>query len=113
MEALARHRQEVSFLALTRPALTFGVPTQALVLNVGICFVAGMICSSHSWKNSPFMYWLLALPIHGAMRRLTSSDFHWARTLLLWLMTTGVGITALDIVATQRARRGKDVASSG
>lgn len=113
MTAPTKPQGEICFLALTRPELTLGVPTKALLVNVGICLVAGMVLSGHTWRNSPFMYWFLVFPIHAAMRRLTSWDFHWARTLLLWILTTGIGITALNIVATQRVRKGKGVASSG
>jgi type IV secretory pathway VirB3-like protein len=112
MNALVQPR-EVCFLALTRPALTLGVPLEGLLVNVFACLLSGMVFSSHSWRNSPFMYWFLALPIHAAMRRLTSWDFHAFRTIRLWILTTGIGITALNIVATQRVRTGKGVASSG
>lgn len=104
--------REISFLALTRPALTFGVPLEGLLVNVFTCVVSGMVLSSHSWRNSPFMYWFMAFPIHAAMRRLTSWDWFWGRTILLWILTTGVGISALNIVATQRVRAAKGVASS-
>lgn len=105
--------KEICFLALTRPSLTFGVPTWGLLINGTGCFVSGMILSGHTWSNSPFMYWLLALPIHMAMRRLTSLDFHWVRTLTLWAMTTGIGSTVLHVVATQHVKAGKGTASSG
>lgn len=105
--------KDVCYLALTRPALTCGVPLEGLLANALICFVSGMLLSSHSWRNSPFMYWLAFIPIHMAMRRLTSWDFHAFRTIRLWAMTTGIGVTALNIVATQRVRSGKGTASSG
>lgn len=111
-----RPTRAVCFLALTRPPLTFGVPTAALLINVGGCFFIGMVVSSfteHTWRNNPFMYWLLAFPIHMAMRRLTSWDFHWVRTLMLWLLTTAVGNAALHVIATQRVQKGKGAASSG
>lgn len=110
---ISGHPREICFLALTRPALTLGVPTWGLAANALICFVAGMILSGRTWANSPFMYWLAFIPIHGVMRRLTSWDFHWVRTLALWAMTSGIGVTVLHIVATQRVRSGKGVSSSG
>lgn len=110
--SVTAHKKEVCFLALTRPALTFGVPLEGLVLNFGVCFSSGMVLSGHSWRNSPFMYWLIAIPVHMAMRRLTSWDFHAFRTLFLWVMTTAAGITALSIVSTRRARSGRGVSSS-
>lgn len=106
-------KKDVCFLALTRPAMTFGVPTEGLLANALVCFVSGMIFSSHSWRNSPFMYWFAAFPIHAAMRRLTSWDFHAFRTIRLWILTTGIGITALHVVETQRVRSAKRIASSG
>lgn len=107
---------EVCFLALTRPSLTLGVPTWGLVINFAGCFFAGVVISSfsdHSWRNSPFMYWLAAPVIHMAMRRLTSYDFHWVRTFMLWAMTTGIGSTVLHVVATQHVKTGKETSSSG
>jgi type IV secretory pathway VirB3-like protein len=104
--------REICFLALTRPALTLGVPTWGLAINAGVCFFGGVLFSTHSWANNPFMYWLLAFPIHFAMRRLTSWDFHWVRTLMLWGLTSGIGITALHIVAAQRVKSGKGASSS-
>lgn len=106
-------RREVCFLALTRPSLTFGVPTWGLIINAAGCFFAGMVLSqlsAHSWTNSPFMYWLLAFPVHFAMRRLTSWDWHWVRTLMLWVLTTK---PALHVIATQRVRTGRGASSSG
>lgn len=108
--------KEICFLALTRPTMTLGVPFWGLVVNATGCFVGGMVFtqfSSHSWINSPFVYWFAAVPIHAAMRRLTSWDFHWVRTLMLWILTTGVGITVLHVVETRRVKTGKGASSSG
>lgn len=106
-------RADILFLALTRPALTLGVPLEGLIVNSAACLIGGMFLSSHDWRNSPFMYWLAFIPIHMAMRRLTAWDYHFFRTIRLWFMTTGVGISALSIVATQRVRTGRGVSSSG
>lgn len=105
--------KETCFLALTRPALTFGVPTWGLAINGVTCLVSGMVLSGNTWSNSPFVYWLAFIPIHAAMRRLTSWDFHWVRTLMLWAMTSGIGIRVLHILPTQRITTGKGASSSG
>lgn len=105
--------REVCFLALTRPAMTAGVPTLGLMINLGGCFFGGMVLSQlsdHSLFNSPFVYWLLALPIHAAMRRAASWDFHCFRTLMLWVLTTK---PVLHVIATRRVRSGKGASSSG
>jgi type IV secretory pathway VirB3-like protein len=108
-----QHQAEICYLALTRPALTLGVPLIGLIVNAGACFFGGMLLSDHSWWHSPFMYWAAAVPVHLAMRRLTSWDFHFFRTLMLWILTTGIGIVALNILATQRVRTVRGVSSSG
>jgi type IV secretory pathway VirB3-like protein len=41
-----RDRSEVLFLALCRPALTWGVPFEAVALNVMVTFAAGLELSA-------------------------------------------------------------------
>lgn len=106
-------RSEVLFLALTRPALVWGVPFEALALNSGLTFFAGMVLQGHTIWRSPIMFWLAAIPVHLAMRRLTSWDFHWSRTLLLWAQTTAAGRPSLESLPTEQPRLAKDCASSG
>jgi hypothetical protein len=58
------------------------------------------------------MFWLAGLPIHFAMQRLTSYDYHWFRTISIWVQTTGAGRTTLVSLPVQRPRSGKGVATS-
>jgi hypothetical protein len=48
-----------------------------------------------------------------ALRRLTSWDYHWFRTVRLWALTVCTGRRTLESLPTQPARSGRDVASSG
>ena len=108
-----RDRSEVLFLALCRPALTWGVPFEALALNVMVTFAAGLELSAPTIWRSPIMFWAAAVPIHMVLQRLTSWDYHWFRTVRLWVLTVCTGGTTLESLPTQRARSGREVASSG
>jgi type IV secretory pathway VirB3-like protein len=108
-----RDRSEVLFLALCRPALTWGVPFEALALNVMVTFAAGLELSAPTIWRSPILFWAAAVPIHMVLQRLTSWDYHWFRTVRLWVLTTGAGRTTLESLPTQQARSGREVASSG
>ena len=45
--------REMLYLALTRPALTWGVPFEALALNVMVTFAAGLELSAPTILRSP------------------------------------------------------------
>jgi type IV secretory pathway VirB3-like protein len=75
---------EMLYLALTRPALTWGVPFEVLALNVMVTFAAGLELSVPTIWRSPGLFWAAAIPIHLGLRRLTSWDYHWFRTVRLW-----------------------------
>jgi hypothetical protein len=64
--------REMLYLALTRPALTWGVPFEALALNVMVTFAAGLELSAPTVWRSPVLFWAAAVPIHLGLRRLTS-----------------------------------------
>jgi type IV secretory pathway VirB3-like protein len=104
--------REMLYLALTRPALTWGVPFEALALNVMVTFAAGLELSAPTVWRSPVLFWAAAVPIHLGLRRLTSWDYHWFRTVRLWGLTAFAGRT-LESLPTQGARSGREVASSG
>jgi type IV secretory pathway VirB3-like protein len=105
------HR-ETLFLALCRPPLTWGVPSEMLAMNVLGTFAAGVWLHGPTIYRSPFMFWLMGVPIHMALRRLTAWDYHWHRTLRLWLLTFGSGHATLESLPVQRARSSKECASS-
>jgi type IV secretory pathway VirB3-like protein len=104
-------RLDLCLLALTRPALTWGVPFEALALNVMVTFAAGLELSAPTVWRFPMLFWAAAFPIHMVLRRLTSWDWHWCRTIRLWAMT--VAHPTLESLPTQPARSGREVASSG
>ena len=62
--------REMLYLALTRPALTWGVPFEALALNVMVTFAAGLELSAPTIWRSPVLFWAAAIPIHIGLRRL-------------------------------------------
>ncbi len=106
-------RSEMLFVALTRPALVWGVPFEGAAINVLCTFAAGLELSGPTIWRSPIMFWLAAVPIHMIMQRLTSYDFHWFRTIRIWALSTGTGRTTLESLPTRRPRSGREVASSG
>jgi type IV secretory pathway VirB3-like protein len=108
-----RDRSEVLFLALCRPALTWGVPFEAVALNVMVTFAAGLELSAPTIWRSPILFWAAGVPIHMVLQRLTSWDYHWFRTVRLRVLTVCAGRATLESLPTQRARSGREVASSG
>jgi type IV secretory pathway VirB3-like protein len=105
-------RSEVLFLALTRPALVWGVPVEALAINASVCLLGGMILCAPVWYRSPFMYWAACVPVHMLIQRVTSWDYHGFRTLRLWLETTGIGRVTLEGLPTKRPLSGSELATS-
>jgi type IV secretion system protein VirB3 len=105
-------RSEVLFLALTRPALVWGAPVEAVVINLAVTLLGGMILSAPVWYRAPFIYWAAAFPIHMAIRGVTSWDYHGFRTLRFWLETTGIGRTTLGNLPAGRPRTSTEIASS-
>jgi type IV secretion system protein VirB3 len=108
-------RTSVLFLALTRPAMIWGVPVEAFYANTFVTFMVGMCIAGFGERSlwrSPFMFWLAGIPIHLMIRRLISWDYHGFRTILLWLETTGLAGATLETLASRRARSGKDIPSS-
>lgn len=106
-------RREILFLAMTRPALLWGCPVEAVAVNACGTLLAGMMLSAPVWYRAPFIYWAAAVPIHYLLRTVTSFDYHGFRTLRLWLETIGGGRTTLNSLPTQRPVKSMEVASSG
>jgi len=105
--------REVLYLALTSPALTWGVPFEALALNVMVTFAAGLELSAPTIWRSPVLFWAAAIPIQMGLRRLTSWDYHWSRTVRLWALTMCTGCRTLESLPIQPARSSREVASNG
>lgn len=105
-------RSETLFLALTRPALVWGCPIEAVIVNVCVTLLAGMILSAPVWYRAPFIYWAMCVPVHLIIRGVTSWDYHGFRTLRLWLETTGIGRTTLAGLPNQALRSSRDIATS-
>lgn len=98
---------------MTRPSLIWGVPLEALCLNVMATFFVGLQFQGATVWRSPFMFWAMGVPVHFVLRQLTSWDYHWTRTVRLWAMTTGRGHKTLASLPTQRPRDATRIATSG
>ena len=100
--------RDTLFLALTRPAMKWGVPWEGFfVITVGTVF-GGMILGSP-------LYWLAWPAIHLAMRAAVARDHNRFRIWRLWLETKvgavdAFGVTALSSAAT-RLRDPEEMAS--
>ena len=101
---------DILFLALTRPALTWGVPFEALVCNFVFWFVAGAELMAPTWWRQPMMFWAMAIPTHYALRMLTGWDYHWFRSVKLEMLT--VSKTHLESLSIAKARSWREVPSS-
>jgi type IV secretory pathway VirB3-like protein len=102
--------RETLFLALTRPALTWGVPFEALILNVMICFAAGVELQAPTFWRCPIWFWLMGIPIHLGLRQLTGWDYHWCRTLKLIGLTAGY--SELPNLPLEKSRDSSEIPSS-
>src|ERR1700759_2176997 len=78
-------RRSTLFLALPRPALSCGVPVEAIWGNVLGTFDHGAFLQAPTWWPQPIRFWLLGIPFHIILRELTALDYHWARTIRLQL----------------------------
>lgn len=70
------------FLACTRPAMVFGVPMEAMGVNViatGLCFLVG----------GGLAYLLIGLALHGVFCAICRTDPNAFRLLFIWLDTKG------------------------
>lgn len=104
-------RSEILFLAMTRPSLIWGVPLEGLAANVAVTFFAGLQFQGATVWRSPFMFWAIGVPVHFAMRKLTSWDYHWCRTLILW--GRAAGHKTLVSLPIQRLRDAHRISTSG
>jgi type IV secretion system protein VirB3 len=73
------------FLALTRPALRWGVPYVAMVVNGFVTIEAFLITGN-------LLALLIALPIHGVSWLLCLSEPRFFDLLVLWARTRGVAL---------------------
>jgi len=74
--------EDVLFLACTRPALVWGVPMEAMGLN--------LIASASLFLAAGSPAWLLAAPaLHLVARAICRADPNAFRVLRLWLETRG------------------------
>ena len=103
-------QREILFLALTRPALTWGVPFEALAANIMLSFFAGAELSAPTIWRSPMMFWAMSIPIHLALRQLTAWDYHWCRAIRLWALT--LGRPSLESISWETPRHYREVPSS-
>jgi len=101
--------REILYLALTRPALWYGVPIEALALNMFVCFFAGAELSAPTIWRCPVWFWAASVPIHFGLRRLTGWNYHWARECRLWLVT--FWRPSLYSLSIRPPKSGRDISS--
>lgn len=102
-------RNATLFLALTRPALMFGVPFECMMANLLGTFFIGAELSGPSYWRCPIVFWSMGIFVHLALRKLTSSDYYWFRTILIWLGT--IHRRELSSLPSWPARRGRELGS--
>jgi type IV secretion system protein VirB3 len=105
-----RLEAEPLFLACTRPALTLGVPMEAMGLN--------LIFSCVVFLASGSMLWLLIAPaLHLVFRGICRADPNAFRVLYLWVETKGrarnAGLWGGSSVTPLRLRRPRSARELG
>lgn len=81
--------EDVLFVALTRPAMKWGVPYIGCQLNLVGSFIVGSWLGVGSGARILLYFAALGISIHLAMRVLAAKDYYRFRALLLWLDTKG------------------------
>ena len=80
--------EDTLFLALTRPAMMFGVQAEAFMLNISGSIIAGGWASVNSWHK--LIYWPVMIgTIHMIQRYAFARDHNWFRIWKLWIETRG------------------------
>lgn len=87
--------EDTLFLALTRPAMMWGVPAVGCLVNVTGSIIVGSWLGIGSWRVLAWIAFLMP-SVHFAMRWAAAKDHNLFRTKLLYLETKGrSGGTAL------------------
>ncbi|MEW5687702.1 MAG: type IV secretion system protein VirB3 [Pseudomonadota bacterium] len=77
-----RLQEDVLFLACTRPAMIFGVPMEAMGVNVMVSTVAFL-------GGGSFLYLLIAPVLHVVFRAICKADPNAFRVIYLFVETKG------------------------
>src|ERR1700731_3326093 len=101
--------RETLFIALTRPALTWGVPFEALIVNILIPFAAGVELQGPGWRM-PYLFWLAGVPVYLVLRELTSWDPLWFHTIKISIITAR--IRSLEALPPWVPRSAEEIESS-
>ncbi len=102
-------QRETLFVALTRPALTYGVPFEGFILNIVVVYMAGLEFGGPGWRCF-FFFWLAGIPIHYLMRELTGWDPMWAHTIRISIMTAHIRV--LEALPWWPAQSASEIESS-
>ena len=98
--------QETLYLACTRPELRRGVPALGYWGNIIGCLLIGALVNKPGLTEPLF---LVAVPIHYAMRWQTDRNPNWAAEWQAWWRTLGTSTSR--VLWALPARRGKQAAS--
>ena len=81
------HESDTCFIALTRPAMKWGVPLEGFLVNLCVTFLFS------AWFNHlapPPAWWIgIGVPVHFVMRYATSVDYNFFRVWRLFVETKG------------------------
>ncbi len=89
-EKLRASLEDAVFLALQRPAMMLGCPTEGVMLNLTVSLPLGGWIAMGSLMI--FVYWAgLITTIHLILRAGVSRDYNWFRTKRLGINTKGYG----------------------
>jgi len=75
-----RLTEDTLFLACTRPAMVWGVPMEAMGINLIVTGLAFLLGGSLAWLS-------LALVLHAVFRGVCATDHNAFRVLTVWLET--------------------------
>jgi type IV secretion system protein VirB3 len=104
-------RQDTLFVACTRPAISFGLPHEALIIF--------MVVGSEAWItiHRPFIIGPILLLTYAALWCLTAYDPHIFHAVFLWLRTNGAcsinsdhwGSASMSPTPVRKLKRGQGI----
>jgi type IV secretory pathway VirB3-like protein len=107
--------KDMLYLACTRPAMKWGVPVEALMINLGVSYLAFMVVGHANLLSVRGAASVFIFPIvHGAMRMMTDIDHNMFRIVRLAAETRGIqfrGVSVLWAMTWFRPSKARELAS--